>query len=44
MERARNSREGVSSDAAVHRSKADEQKEMRENAGRERGKVPSPFT
>lgn len=30
--RARNSREGVSSDAAVHRSKAEGQKETRENA------------
>lgn len=30
--------EGVSSDAAVHRSKAEGQKETRENAGRRNGK------
>lgn len=34
---ARNSREGVSSDVAEHRSKAEGQKETRENAGRRNG-------
>lgn len=42
---ARNSRGGVSSDAAVHRSKAEGQKETRENAGRRNGEEQrNPFT
>lgn len=37
-EGTRNSRGGVSSDAAVRRSKAEGQKETRENAGRRSGR------